>query len=116
MATQEEGGDAAFSTVLSALTRQATNSFEGVVADIEQHVLPAMSWIAKGLVVIAARLKSGIYTDQIASAEVDGLVDAAASVLVRFANRVLQEVQDTINAVLAACRAAINAALGVALV
>jgi hypothetical protein len=116
MATQDQGSDAAFGAVLSALTRQARSSFEGVVADIDQHVLPAMSWIAKGLVVIAARLKSGIYTDEIARAEVDGLVDAAASILVRFANRILKEVQDIINAVLEATRATINTALGVALI
>ncbi len=116
MAKQSQSGDAAFKSIYDALAKQAGTSFKDIVADFERHVLPTMASIAAGLVVIGARLKEGVYTDEIAGAEVDALVDAAASVLVRYANRILKEVQDIINAVLEAVRAAINGALGVALI
>ncbi len=104
-----------FKTISDALTKQAKKSFEGVVNDIEQHVLPTMAHLARGLVVIGFRLKDGTYTEEIAAVERDALVDAASAVLVRFANRVLKEVQDILNALLEAVAGVVNKALGVSL-
>jgi hypothetical protein len=101
--------------IFTALTSQAKVSFTNVVADFDQHVIPAMASIAHSLVVIGGRLADGTYTKSIADVEVAAQVDAAASVIVRFANQILKEVQDIINAVLSAVRNVVNTALGVAL-
>jgi hypothetical protein len=105
----------ALQDILVALTTQAKTSFANVVADVDQHVIPTMAAIAHSLVVIGGRLADGTYTKDIADVEVAAQTDAAASVIVRFANRVLKEVQDIINAVLSAVRTVVNNALGVAL-
>jgi formiminotetrahydrofolate cyclodeaminase len=115
MGKQPMSADTAFKAIYDALSKQAAISFDGVVSDVEQHVLPTMAAIARGLVVIGTRLKEGIYDEEIARVEIDAQIDAMAAVLVRFANRILKEVQDIINAVLDAARVAINGALGVAL-
>jgi hypothetical protein len=108
--------DSATRKILAALTGQAELSFRGVVADIEQHVIPTMASIARSLAVTGGRLADGTFTKDIADVEVAALLDAAASVIVRFANRVLKEIQDIINAVIGAVRDVINTAVGVALV
>jgi hypothetical protein len=105
----------AVQNIVTALTTQARISFTNVVDDIDQHVIPTMASIAHSLTVIGGRLIDGIYTKDIADVEVAAQIDAAASVIVRFANRVLKEIQDTINAVLSAVRDVVNTALGVAL-
>ena len=105
----------AFNDILSALTTQAQASFATVVTDINQHVLPTMASIAHSLVVIGGRLADGTYTRDIADVEIAAQVDAAASVIVRFANALLKQVQDIINAVLSAVKDVVNAAVGVAL-
>src|SRR5437016_10816707 len=43
---------------------------------------------------------SSTYTKDIADVEVEAQIDAAAAVIVRFANRILKEIQDIINAVI----------------
>ena len=43
-------------------------------------------------------------------------IDAAAAVIVRFANRILKEIQDIINAVIDAVKLVINAAVKTALI
>src|ERR1700760_4888660 len=101
--------------IFSALAQQSRTSFQGVVQDIEQHVIPTMASIARSLAVIGGRLADGTYTPDIADVEVAAQIDAAAAVIVRFANRILKEIQDTINAVLSAVRDVVNTALGVAL-
>lgn len=105
----------AVTTIFNALAQQSRESFTGIVEDVELHVVPTMSSIAHNLVVIGSRLAAGIYTKEIADVELDAQIDAAASVIVRFANRVLKEIQDIINAVLAAVRSVVNTALNVAL-
>jgi hypothetical protein len=115
MAQQPFSADAAVNTIFNALSHQAAISFKGVTTDIEQHVLPTMAAIARSLVVIGIRLKDGTYDQEIARVEVDAQIDAAAAVLVRFANRVLKEIEDLINAVLDAVRGVVNQAVGVAL-
>jgi hypothetical protein len=105
----------ALQDILGALTTQAKTSFADVVTDIDQHVIPAMASIAHSLVVIGGRLADGTYTKDIADVEIAAQVDAAASVIVRFANAVLRQIQDIINAVLDAVSTVINNALGVAL-
>jgi len=107
--------DSATRKILSALTGQAEISFRGVVQDIEQHVIPTMASIARSLAVTGGRLADGTFTKEIADVEVAASLDAAASVIVRFANRVLKEIQDIINAVLKAVRDVVNTAVGVAL-
>ncbi|HSU06892.1 MAG TPA: hypothetical protein VLI93_15100 [Acetobacteraceae bacterium] len=102
-------------TILDALAHQSRISFTGVVVDVEQHVVPTMAAIAHSLVVIAGRLADGTYTKDIADVEMGAQIDAAASVIVRFANRILKEVEDIINAVLAAVRQVVNGALKAAL-
>jgi hypothetical protein len=107
--------DAAFQTIFDAVTAQSRISFQGLVADIEQNVVPTMASISHSLVVIGTRLANGTYTKDIADAEVAGQVEAAASVINRFANAVLKAVQDIINALLAAVASVVNGALGVRL-
>lgn len=97
--------------ILNALTQQSKVAFAGVVGDIEQHVIPTMAAIAHSLVVIGERLAAGIYTKEIADVELNAQIDAAASVIVRFANKVLKEIEDIINAVLAAVQGVVNTAL-----
>jgi hypothetical protein len=104
----------ALQDILTALTGQARISFKDVVADIDQHVIPTMASIAQNLVVIGGRLASGLYDQRTADVEVAAQIDAAASVIVRFANGVLKQIQDIINAVLGAVRDVVNTALGVA--
>ena len=105
----------ALDDILKALTTQARISFTNVVTDIDQHVVPTMASIAHSLVVIGSRLENRTYTKDIADVEVAAQIDAAASVIVRFANAVLKQIQDIINAVLNAARAVVNAAVGVEL-
>ncbi len=102
--------------ILSALIKQSRTSFEGVVQDIDQHVIPTMSLIARSLAVIGGRLADGTYTKAIADVEVAAQTDAAAAVIVRFANRVLKDIQDIVNAVIDAVKQTINMAVGVALI
>ena len=104
-----------FKTINDALSKQAKKSFEEVVTDIEQHVLPTMASLAAGFVVIGDRLREGIYTDGIAQEEKEALIDAACAVIVRFANRILKEIQDILNALLDAVAQVVNGALGVKL-
>jgi hypothetical protein len=105
----------AFQDILDALTVQARVSFTDVVDDINQHVIPTMAAIAHSLVVIGGRLADGTYTQDIANVEVDAQIDAAASVVVRFAHKILTEVQEILDAVLNAVSIVVNKALGVAL-
>jgi hypothetical protein len=105
----------ALQTILGALTNQSRISFQNVVADIDQHVAPTMALIAHSLTVIGGRLEDGTYTNDIADVEVQAQLDAAASVIVRFANRVLKEIQDILNAVIDAVRDIVNTALGISL-
>src|SRR5438045_3216165 len=102
--------------IFSALAQQSRTSFQGVVQDIDQHVIPTMSLIARSLAVIGGRLADGTYTKDIADVEVAAQIDAAAAVIVRFANRVLKEIQDIINAVINAAKQAINAAVQTTLI
>ncbi len=108
--------DAAFRTIFKALTAQARTSFDGIVADFEQNVVPTMASISHSLVIIGTRLSNGTYTKDIADVEVTGQVEAAASVIIRFADAALKAVQDMINALLAAVAGVVNGALGVTLV
>ncbi len=101
--------------ILAALIAQSRVSFQGVVDDFDQHVVPTMASIARSLAVIGGRLADRTYTKEIADVEVAAQLDAAAAVIVRFANKVLKEVQDLINAVVDAVRQAVNAAVGIAL-
>lgn len=101
--------------ILNALIQQSRTSFAGVVDDIDQHVVPTMASIARSLAVIGGRLKDGTFTKEIADVEVAAQLDAAASVIVRFANRILKEIQDIINAVVDAVKHVVNAAVQVAL-
>jgi hypothetical protein len=101
--------------ILTALVEQSRISFQGVVQDVEQHVIPTMALIARSLAVIGGRLKDGTYTKEIADVEVAAQLDAAASVIVRFANRILKEIQEIINAVIDAVKQVVNAAVKVAL-
>jgi hypothetical protein len=107
--------DTAFQTIFKAVTTQARTSFKGIVADIEQNVVPTMASISHSLVIIGTRLANGTYTKDIADTEVAGQVEAAASVINRFANAVLKAVQDIINALLAAVAGVVNSVLGVGL-
>lgn len=102
--------------IFSALAQQSRTSFQGVVEDIEQHVVPTMASIARSLAVIGGRLADGTYTPDIADVEVAAQIDAAAAVIVRFANRILKEIQDIINAVIDAVKLVINAAVQTALI
>jgi hypothetical protein len=102
--------------IFSALAQQSRSSFQGVVQDIEQHVIPTMASIARSLAVIGGRLADGTYTPDIADVEVAAQIDAAAAVIVRFANLILQEIQDIINAVIDAVKLVINAAVQTALI
>ena len=102
--------------IFFALAQQSQSSFQGVVQDIEQHVIPTMASIARSLAVIGGRLADGTYTPEIADDEVAAQIDAAAAVIVRFANRVLKEIQDIINAVINAVKHVINAAVQTALI
>ncbi len=74
-----------------------------------------MASISHSLVIIGTRLANGTYTKDFADAEVAGQVEAAASVIIRFANAALKAVQDIINALLAAVAGVINGALSVRL-
>ena len=105
----------AIQTVFTALSAQARLSFTNVVDDVDQHVIPTMASIAHSLAVIGGRLADGTFTKEIADVEVAAQIDAAASVIVRFSNRILREIQDIINAVLHAVRMVVNDALGVVL-
>jgi hypothetical protein len=107
--------DAAFQVVFKAVTAQARTSFQGIVADIEQNVVPTMASISHSLLIIGTRLANGTYTKDIADAEVAGQGEAAASVIIRFANATLKAVQDIMNALLAAVAGVVNGALGVRL-
>jgi hypothetical protein len=102
--------------IFSALVQQSRTSFQGVVQDIDQHVIPTMASIARSLAVIGGRLADGTYTRDIADVEVAAQIDAAAAVIVRFANRILKEIQDIINAVIDAVKHVINAAVQTALI
>jgi hypothetical protein len=102
--------------IFSALVRQSQTSFQGVVQDIDQHVIPTMAAIARSLAVIGGRLADETYTKDIADVEVAAQLDAAAAVIVRFANRILKEIQDIINAVIDAVKDVINAAVQTALI
>lgn len=101
--------------ILVALIGQSRISFQGVVDDIDQHVIPTMASIARSLAVIGSRLADRIYTKEIADVAVAAQLDAAAAVIVRFANKVLKEAQDVINAAIDAVREEVNAAVRVAL-
>jgi hypothetical protein len=102
--------------IFSALVQQSQTSFQGIVQDIDQHVIPTMASIARSLAVIGGRLADGTYTKDIADVEVAAQIDAAAAVIVRFANRMLKEIQDIINAVIDAVKQVINAAVQAALI
>ena len=102
--------------IFSALVQQSQTSFQGVIQDIDQHVIPTMASIARSLAVIGGRLADGTYTRDIADVEVAAQIDAAAAVIVRFANRILKEIQDIINAVIDAVKQVINAAVRTALI
>ena len=102
--------------IFSALSNESRLAFQGVVQDIDQHVLPTMALIARSLAVIGSRLADGTFTKDIAEVEVDAQLDAAAAVIVRFANQLLKAVQDLLNAVVTAVREVVNAAVGVALI
>jgi hypothetical protein len=102
--------------IFSALVQQSRISFQGVVQDIDLHVVPTMASIARNLAVIGGRLADGTYTKDIADVEVSAQIDAAAAVIVRFANRILKEIQDIINAVIDAVKHVINAAVQTALI
>ena len=97
--------------ILSALVQQSRISFQGAVQDIDQHVIPTMAYIARSLAVIGGRLADGTYTKDIADVEVAAQIEAAAAVIVRFANRILKEIQDLINVVIDAVKDVINAAV-----
>jgi hypothetical protein len=105
----------ALQDILDALTAQARVSFADVVADVDQHVAPTMALIAHNLVVIGSRLADRTYDEDIANAELTAQVNAAASVIVRFANQILRQIEIIINATLNAVRTVVNRALGVAL-
>lgn len=107
--------DAAFQTVFKAVTAQARTSFKGVVVDVEQNVVPSMAAISHSLIIIGMRLSNDTYTKDIADVEVAGQIEAAASVIIRFANAVFKAVQDIINGLLAAVAGVVNGALGVIL-
>lgn len=107
--------DAAFQTIFKAVTAQARTSFKGIVSDIEQNVVPTMASISHSLIIIGTRLTNGTYTKDIADVEVAGQLEAAASMIIRFANATLKAVQDIINALLAAVAGVVNGALGVSL-
>jgi hypothetical protein len=94
----------AIQDITTAPAAQSRVSFTNVVDDIDQHVIPTMPSIAHSFAVIGGRLADGTYTEDIADVEVAAQIDAAASVIVRFANRILREIQDIINAVLCAVR------------
>jgi hypothetical protein len=108
--------ESAADQIFSALAQQSRTSFQGVVQDIEQHVIPTIALIARSLAVIGVRRANGTYTPDIADVEVAAQIDAAASVIVRFANRILKEIQDIINAVIDAVKLVINAAVQTALI
>jgi threonine dehydrogenase-like Zn-dependent dehydrogenase len=102
--------------IFSALVQQSRTAFLGVVQDLDQHVIPTMASIARSLAVIGGRLADGTYTPEIADVEVAGQIDAAAAVIVRFANRILREIQDIINAVIDAVKQVINTAVRTTLI
>ncbi|HEX3346776.1 MAG TPA: hypothetical protein VHS58_01585 [Acetobacteraceae bacterium] len=101
----------AANTIFDALSTQARVSFAGVVGDVERDVIPTMAMLAQNLVVIGARRADGTYSAQDAADELEAQVDAAASVIVRFANEVLAQIQALLNALLAAVKSVVNAAL-----
>lgn len=106
---------AAAKTILDALSTQAKASFSGVIGDIDKDVIPTMAMLAQNLAIVGARLESGEYQQQDAADEIAAQVDAAASVLVRFTNEVLSEIQALLNALLNAVSGVVNKAVGVAL-
>ncbi|HTW29393.1 MAG TPA: hypothetical protein VME92_19870 [Acetobacteraceae bacterium] len=101
--------------ILKVLEPQARSSFAGLVRDVETHVLPSMAMIAQSLATVGAQRVAGTISEELASLEIDGLRDAAASVIVGFANTTLQQVQAVLNAVLAAVAASVNRLVGIAL-
>ena len=104
---------ASFDDFFKVLTDQARLSFGGMVGDVDKHVLPSMASLAQNLVTIAAtKATTPGYTDAMAQADFQAQVDAAASVLIRFANNTLKAVQDKLNALLAAVAGAINRLIG----
>ncbi|MGE0226159.1 MAG: hypothetical protein AB7S57_23025 [Acetobacteraceae bacterium] len=105
----------AFDDIFRALVAQSRASFKDIVTDIDQHVIPTMASIARSLVVIGGRFADGTYTKDIADIEIAAQVDAAASVIVRFANALLRRIQDIINAVLTAIRTVVNDSIGIIL-
>jgi len=102
-------------TIFDELSTRARSSFGNVVSDIEKDVIPTMAMLSQNLVVIGGRLATGDYTQQDADDEIAAQVDAAASVIVRFANEVLAQIQGILNAILSAAAEVVNGALGVAL-
>jgi hypothetical protein len=102
--------------IFSALVQQSRTSFQGVVQDIDQHVIQTLASIARSLAVIGGRRADGTYTRDIADVEVAAQIDAAAAVIVRFANRIMKEIQDIINAVIYAVKHVIKAAVQTALI
>jgi len=101
--------------IFDELSTRARSSFGNVVSDIDKDVSPTMAMLSQNLVVIGRRLATGDYTKQDADDEIEAQVYAAASVIVRFANEVLTQIQAMLNAILSAAAAVVNRAVGVAL-
>jgi hypothetical protein len=105
--------ETAAKTIFDALSGQAHISFANIVKDVEKDVIPTLAMLAQNLVVIGQRRAKGDYDDQDVADELEATVNAAASVIVRFASDVLAEIQALLNALLDAVKTIVNAALPV---
>ncbi len=101
--------------IFKALSDQSRASFSTVVSDIDTHVLPTMAMIAQNLATIGLQLADNKIDKEMADIEVKMQIDAAASVLVGFANTTLKGIQDILNVVLDAVKGAVNTAVGITL-
>lgn len=101
--------------IFNALANQSRTSFAAVVSDIDKHVLPTMAMIAQNLATIGTQLAADRISKTTADLEIQMQKNAAAAVLVGFANTTLKNIEDILNAVLSAVRTAVNTAVGVAL-
>jgi hypothetical protein len=107
---------ASFDDLFKVLSDQARIGLSGMVGDVNKQVLPSMASLAQNLVTIAdLKATDPDYTVEMAKQDFQAQVDAAVSVLVRFANATLLAVQEALNAVLAAISAAIDKLIGFSL-
>jgi hypothetical protein len=108
---------ATFDQLFKVLSDQAKVSFKGVAVEFDKGVLPAMASLAQNLVTIQElKATNNAYTNEMALADFQEQLDAAASVLIRFANATLLAVQNVLNALISAVATILNKLVGFPLI